>query len=405
MLLAADSSGRMEGRSSSSSSRRSTKDGRGPKRDRSPASGGRHHRGGRAEKPPQRAGKSGEPKGEQGGASAEKTEEEPEEGTEKPRSTVVDVDGVRDGEGDGETEEALGLLEREWQGEGVKCRRPGVCEWLLTGVVILAIVLSFPLSVWLCLKIVREHERAVILRLGHLLPGKPRGPGLLFYLPILDVCQIVDIRLKMLKVPSHTVVTKDLVSTELSAACYYRVENASLCFTSLSGVTAVLQGLVQACDREVLARHTFSQILLERKKIGQEIQVALDAVTCQWGIKVERAEIEDLCVPAELRHSVTAEAQAKSLAQIKVIAAEGEKAACEALKASVDALSGSPAAVQLRILQLLHTLRSEQSALVLTLPSDLLTLPADLSASLSPANHSPPADGTADHSHRDSPMM
>ncbi|KAJ8277500.1 hypothetical protein GJAV_G00075850 [Gymnothorax javanicus] len=403
MVPAVESGGRMEGKPATASPRRTLKEGRGLKKSRSSSTGGRHHRASKAEGLPQKVGQKGEPKRGAEGASTEP--EELERGSEKPHSTVVNVDSVRDAERQEEAEESLGLLEREWQEEGLKRRRPGLCEWLLTGVAFLLIFLSFPLSIWMCLKIVREHERAVILRLGHLLPGRPRGPGLLFYIPLLDTCQKVDIRLKMLKVPSHTVVTKDLVSTELSMVCYYCIENVSLCLTSLSSISAVLQGLAQASDREVLARHSFSEILLERRKVAQEIQVVLDAVTCQWGIKVERTEIEELFIPPELQHSVTAEAQAKRLAQIKVIAAEGEKAACEALKASLDSLSGSPAAVQLRILQLLHVLRSEQPALVLTLPSDLLTLPADLPASPSLTNHSLPADGVTNDSHSDSPMM
>ncbi|XP_036375374.1 podocin [Megalops cyprinoides] len=393
----------MEGTARSASPRRSAKEGRGAKRDSSPASKGRRNKASKSGKRPENMGKKEGEKREPEGEAAKA--EEPEQGAAKPHSTVVNVDSVRDGDRGEDTEESLGLLEQEWQGEGLKGRTPGVCEWLLTVVALLAVVLSFPLSIWLCLKIVREHERAVILRLGHLLPGKPKGPGLIFYLPFLDVCQKVDIRLKMLKVPSHTVVTKDLVSTELSAVCYYRIENVSLCFTSLSGVSTVLQGLVQASNREVLARHNFTQILLERKKIAQEIQVALDAVTSQWGIKVERAELEDVCIPPELQHSVAAEAQAKRIAQIKVIAAEGEKAACEALKASMDSLSGSPAAVQLRLLQLLHTLRTENPALVLTLPSDLLALPTDLSLSPSPANQTLTGDGTSKESNKDSPML
>ncbi|KAJ8395490.1 hypothetical protein AAFF_G00032240 [Aldrovandia affinis] len=396
MGLSAEGGVRAEGRAHTASPRRSSREGRGSKRGDSPAPGVGRPKASKAGKPAQRVEKSKGPKREPEGTAAG-TEELEEEGSGKPRSTVVNVDSVRDEE---EEEEALGLLEREWQEEGVKRRRLGVCEWFLTAVALIVVVLSFPLSIWLCLKVVREYERAVILRLGHLLPGRPRGPGLFFHLPFLDVCQKVDIRLKMLKVPSHTVVTQDLVRTEMSAVCYYRVENVPLCLTSLSGVLAVLQGLAQAAGRDVLARHTFTQILLERKNIAHEIQVALDAVTSQWGIKVERAEIEEVCIPADLQNSVAAEAQARRIAQIKVIAAEGEKAACEALRASLDALSGSPAAIQLRLLQLLHTLRSEHSALVLTLPSDLLTLPANLSASPSPANHilTLPSDLSASHS-------
>uniref|UniRef100_A0A667WDM2 Podocin n=1 Tax=Myripristis murdjan TaxID=586833 RepID=A0A667WDM2_9TELE len=139
--------------------------------------------------------------------------------------------------------------------------------------------------------VVREHERAVIFRLGHLLRGRPRGPGLLFYLPFLDVCQKVDIRLKMLKVPPHTVVTKDLLRPELSSVCYYRVENVALCSTAVSSLTSVLQTLVQAAARDVLAQHKFTHIQLDRRRLGQQIQAAADSVACRWGVRVERTDI------------------------------------------------------------------------------------------------------------------
>ena len=119
MILALESSGRMEGRSSSSSSRRSAKEGRGPKRDKSPAAGTRHHGGGKAGKSPRGAGrKSGEPEGAPGTTEEPEEEEEEEQGSDKPHSTVVNVESVRDADGREETEESLGLLEREWQEEG-----------------------------------------------------------------------------------------------------------------------------------------------------------------------------------------------------------------------------------------------------------------------------------------------
>uniref|UniRef100_A0A3Q3W068 Podocin n=1 Tax=Mola mola TaxID=94237 RepID=A0A3Q3W068_MOLML len=142
------------------------------------------------------------------------------------------------------------------------------------------------------MSVVREHERAVIFRLGHLLRGRPRGPGLLFYLPVLDVCHKVDVRLTMLKVPLHTVVTKDLVRPELSAVCYYQIENVALCSAALCSLTTMLQSLLQAVIRDILAQHTFSHILLHRRKIGQKIQAGADSVACRWGIRVERADIK-----------------------------------------------------------------------------------------------------------------
>ncbi|CAI5635472.1 unnamed protein product [Oreochromis niloticus] len=232
----------------------------------------------------------------------------------KLKSTVVDIDSVRDNE---VKDENVGLLEAAEQEDSLKHKKLGVCEWLLMVFVLALVLLFFPLSIWFCVKVVREHERAVIFRLGHLLRGKPRGPGLFFHLPLLDVCHKVDIRLKMLKVPPHVVVTKDLVRPELSAVCYYQIENVALCSSAVSGLTAVLQSLVQAAVRDVLAQQTFSHVLLHRRKIGEQIQATVDSFACRWGIRVERADIDELSFPAELQQSLAAAAEAKKQQQIK----------------------------------------------------------------------------------------
>ncbi|XP_043078229.1 podocin isoform X2 [Puntigrus tetrazona] len=312
----------------------------------------------------------------------EKTEEEEERAEAKEAqinssSTVVNVDSVRERIKE-DREELLGLLETEGPGEALKKTYLGVCELLLIVFVLSVVIFFFPISIWFCVKIVREHERAVKFRLGHLLQKRPRGPGLMFYLPFLDVCHIVDIRLKILKIPPHTVVTKDLVCTE---------------------------ALAQVSVREVLARHAFTDILLDRKRMAREIQVSLDSVTCRWGINVERAEIEEIHLPPELQRNFAVEAEARRQAQVKVISAEGEKAACEALKASVESLSGSPLAVHLRLLQLLNNLRSEQPAVVLNIPSDVLTQSINLTSLTRPANQGLTAGDGSDDANKDSPMM
>ncbi|XP_048020941.1 podocin-like [Megalobrama amblycephala] len=319
-------------------------------------------------------------------------------------STVVNVDSVRERIKE-DREELLGLLETEGPGEGLKKRYLGVCELLLIVLVLSVVIFFFPISIWFCVKIVREHERAVIFRLGHLLQKRPRGPGLMFYLPFLDVCNIMDIRLKILKIPPHTVVTKDLVCTEVSAVCYYCIENVSVCYSSLAGVPDVLQALTQVSVREILAHHAFTDILLDRKRMAQEIQATLDSITCRWGIKVERAEIEEISLPPELQHNFAVEAEARRQAQVKVIAAEGEKAACEALKSSVESLSGSPLVVHLRLLQLLHSLRSEQPAVVLNIPPDVLTQSIDFASLIRPANQGLVAGDSSEDGTKDSPMM
>ncbi|KAL2301457.1 hypothetical protein Nmel_010843 [Mimus melanotis] len=304
-------------------------------------------------------------------------------------STVVDVDDVVSDE----EMDAMALLDSEQQEEGVKSPGLGVCEWLLTILSFLFIIMTFPISVWFCMKpsfcfppqVVREYERAIVFRLGHLLPGRAKGPGLFFFLPCLDTYHKIDLRLKTLEIPFHQVVTKDMVTLEIDAVCYYRLENASLLLTNLTSISSAIQLLVQTTTKRLLAHQAFSELLLERKNISQEIKVALDAVTGCWGIKVERIEINNVQLPAELRQSLAVEAEAQRQAKVRVIAAEGEKAASESLRMAAEILSSAPAAAQLRYLHALHSLTTEKpAAFILPLPLDAMNL-------VSPATHSPPA--------------
>ncbi|NWW87637.1 PODO protein, partial [Rhynochetos jubatus] len=286
-------------------------------------------------------------------------------------STVVDVDDVISDE----EMEAMALLDSERQEEGVKSPGLGICEWLLTILSLLFVVMTFPISVWFCMKVVREYERAIVFRLGRLLPGRARGPGLFFFLPCLDTYHKIDLRLKTLEVPFHQVVTKDMVTLEIDAVCYYRLENASLLLTTLTSISSAIQLLVQTTTKRLLAHRAFSELLLERKSISQEIKVALDAVTGCWGIKVERTEINNVQLPAEVRQSLAVEAEAQRQAKVRVIAAEGEKAASESLRMAAEILSSAPAAAQLRYLHALHSLTAEKpAAFILPLPLDTMNL-------------------------------
>ncbi|XP_005363963.1 podocin isoform X1 [Microtus ochrogaster] len=288
-------------------------------------------------------------------------------------ATIVDVDEVR-GSGEEGTEVVV-LLESERPEEGIKPSGFGACEWLLVLASLFFITLTFPFSIWFCIKVVQEYERVIIFRLGHLLAGRAKGPGLFFYLPCLDTYHKVDLRLQTLEIPFHEVVTKDMFIMELDAVCYYRMENASLLLSSLAHVPKAIQFLVQTTMKRLLAHRTLTEILLERKSIAQDVKVALDSVTCIWGIKVERTEIKDVRLPAGLQHSLAVEAEAQRQAKVRMIAAEGERAASESLRMAAEILSGTPAAAQLRYLHTLQSLSTEKpSTVVLPLPFDMLNL-------------------------------
>ncbi|CAH2311415.1 podocin [Pelobates cultripes] len=275
-------------------------------------------------------------------------------------SAVVDVDNVVASD---EETEVMALLESGQKDEGVKAAGIRICENLLIFCCLLVILFTLPLSIWLCVKIVREYERAVIFRLGRLLPGRAKGPGLFFYLPCLDKCHKLDLRLKTFEVPFHQIVTKDLITLEIDAVCYYRLENPSLFMTNVSTISTALQLLVQTTMKRLLAHKAFLDILLERKTIGEEV---------------------------------------------KVIAAENEKAVSESLKLAAETLAGSPTAIQLRYLHTLQCMTSERPpTFFLPLPFDLMNLnPMSKLQESSGTSNPPKSDTEAEQGKKnDSPML
>ncbi|KAJ0032815.1 hypothetical protein NQD34_002896 [Periophthalmus magnuspinnatus] len=294
-------------------------------------------------------------------------------------------------------------------GAGLKRRSLGALEWALMVFVLSLVLLFLPVSIWFCVRVVREHERAVVFRLGHLLRGKPRGPGLLFFLPFLDVCHIVDIRLKTLKIPLHTVVTKDLLQWELSAVCYYQVENTALCSGALYSLDSTLQTVVRGVIRDVLAELTLSQALGQRRRLGQRVQIAADALVCRWGVRLERADVAELILPAELQRRLAPETEARPRPQ--VTQTQNFSFRKQTYR--------RPVVVQVRAADtdgdpwdgLRSSLRLLRPALVLPLPPDLINVTSDLSSLPPPPPPPPPVAMETEKREstppgtQDSPMM
>ncbi|XP_026671793.1 band 7 protein AGAP004871 isoform X1 [Ceratina calcarata] len=235
-------------------------------------------------------------------------------------------------------------------------------------------ILTMPFSLLVCFKVVQEYERAVIFRLGRLLSGGAKGPGMFFILPCVDNYARVDLRTRTYDVPPQEVLTKDSVTVSVDAVVYYRVNNATISITNVENAHHSTKLLAQTTLRNTMGTRPLHEILSERETISGNMQVALDEATDAWGIKVERVEIKDVRLPVQLQRAMAAEAEAAREARAKVIAAEGEQKASRALREASEVIGDSPAALQLRYLQTLNTISSEKnSTIVFPLPIDMLT--------------------------------
>ncbi|XP_066936870.1 mechanosensory protein 2-like isoform X1 [Clytia hemisphaerica] len=249
----------------------------------------------------------------------------------------------------------------------------GLCTWLLTLAAMLLVICTFPISLFFCIKIVQEYERAVIFRLGRLLAGEAKGPGIFFVLPCIDTYMKVDLRVISFDVPPQEILTKDSVTVAVDAVVYFRISNPVWSVVNVEDAHRSTKLLAQTTLRNELGTKNLSDLLLQRETISESIARILDVATDPWGMKVERVEVKDVRLPQQLQRAMAAEAEASREARAKVIAAEGEMNAAKALKEAAEVIQESPQALQLRYLQTLQTISAEKnSTIIFPLPIDML---------------------------------
>ncbi|XP_042270783.1 stomatin (EPB72)-like 3a isoform X2 [Thunnus albacares] len=251
--------------------------------------------------------------------------------------------------------------------------RLGCFGWILVIISLMIIVPLFPLTIFFCVKIVKEYERAVIFRLGRITDRKPKGPGLFFVLPCTDNFVKVDLRTISFDIPPQEILTKDSVTVSVDGVVYFRIHCPISSVANVSNAHSSTRLLAQTTLRNVLGTKNLAELLSDREGISLNMQEALDEATDPWGIKVERVEIKDVKLPQQLQRAMAAEAEATREARAKIIAAEGEMKASRALKEASLVISESPSGLQLRYLQTLNTIAAEKnSTIVFPLPIDML---------------------------------
>ncbi len=220
-------------------------------------------------------------------------------------------------------------------------------------------------------KVLKEFERAVVFRLGRLVPA--RGPGIIFVIPGIERMQRVDLRTVTMDVPPQDVITKDNVSVKVSAVLYFRVIDPSRAVVEVVDYLFATSQLAQTTLRSVCGQAELDDLLAEREQINEKIQEILDAQTDPWGIKVVTVEVKHIDLPQEMQRAMARQAEAERERRAKVINAEGEFQAAQKLADASAVIGQHPMALQLRFLQTLTEVASENnSTTIFPLPIDLL---------------------------------
>jgi regulator of protease activity HflC (stomatin/prohibitin superfamily) len=222
------------------------------------------------------------------------------------------------------------------------------------------------------IKILREYERAVIFRLGRLLP-QPKGPGLILVFAPLDRMVRVSLRVDTLEVPPQDLVTRDNVTVKVNAVIYFRVIDPRLAVVEVSNFLYATSQLAQTTLRSVLGEAELDELLSQREKLNVRLQSILDQHTAPWGVKVAMVEVKQVDLPDQMIRAIARQAEAERERRAKIIHAEGEYSASQKLAMAAEVIQKQPAAIQLRYLQTLVEIGTEKNTtIVFPLPLDII---------------------------------
>jgi len=212
-------------------------------------------------------------------------------------------------------------------------------------------------------KILREYERGVIFTLGRF--WKVKGPGLIILIPGVQQMVRIDLRTRVLDVPSQDVISRDNVSVKVNAVLYYRIVDPEKAVIQVEDFNMATSQLAQTTLRSVLGQHELDAMLAAREKLNADIRRILDEQTDAWGIKVSNVELKHVDLNENMIRAIAKQAEAERLRRAKIIDAEGELQAAERLMQAGEILSKQPEAMQLRYFGALQNIAGDRTNTIL----------------------------------------
>ena len=237
-------------------------------------------------------------------------------------------------------------------------------EYITPAIILFAIVVS-------AIRILREYERGVIFFLGRF--QKVKGPGLIIVIPFIQKMVRVDLRVITYDIPTQDLISRDNVTVQVSAVLYFRVVDPERAIIQVEQFFEATSQLAQTTLRSVLGQHDLDEMLSQRDKLNAHIQKILDEQTASWGIKVTNVEIKHIDLNESMIRAIAKQAEAERERRAKVIHAEGELQASQKLFEAAEVMSKNPQTLQLRYLQTLNDISSENATtIVFPLPIDIV---------------------------------
>ncbi|MFC4492676.1 slipin family protein [Streptomyces ovatisporus] len=238
--------------------------------------------------------------------------------------------------------------------------------------VIVAVVVVGALLLMSAARVVRQYERGLVFRLGRLRPGI-KEPGFTLIVPAVDRMQKVNLQVVTLPVPAQEGITRDNVTVRVDAVVYFKVVHPADAIIRVEDYRFAVSQMAQTSLRSIIGKSELDDLLSNREKLNQGLELMIDSPAVEWGVTVDRVEIKDVSLPETMKRSMARQAEAQRDRRARVINADAELEASKKLAQAAEQMSETPSALQLRLLQTVASVATEKnSTLVLPFPVELL---------------------------------
>ncbi|HWC81962.1 MAG TPA: SPFH domain-containing protein [Pseudonocardiaceae bacterium] len=222
------------------------------------------------------------------------------------------------------------------------------------------------------LRVVKQYERGLVFRFGRVLRG-PREPGLALIVPVADRMRKVNMQIVTLPVPAQDGITRDNVTVRVDAVVYFKVIEPVLAVVNVQDYRFAVLQVAQTSLRSIIGKSELDDLLANREKLNQGLELMIDSPALDWGIHIDRVEIKDVALPEAMKRSMSRQAEAERERRARVISADGELQASTKLAQAAARMADTPSALQLRLLETVVEVAAEKnSTLVLPFPVELL---------------------------------
>jgi regulator of protease activity HflC (stomatin/prohibitin superfamily) len=221
-------------------------------------------------------------------------------------------------------------------------------------------------------RVVQQIERGVVFRLGRAQQDL-RRPGFTMIIPVVDRMRRVNVQVVTLPVPAQDGITRDNVTVRVDAVVYYKVVEPIRAVVEVEDYAYAVAQVAQTSLRSIIGKSDLDELLSNRERLNEGLELMLDTPAASWGIEIDRVEIKDVALPDSMKRSMSRQAEAERERRSRIITADGEFQASRKLSEAATVMSETPAALQLRLLQTMVEVAAEKnSTLVLPFPVELL---------------------------------